>query len=208
MQKTEICLVRHGETLWNKETRLQGSQDIALSPLGVLQAKTVAEHLRNETWHAIYSSDLTRAYDTAKYIRSAIGLSIPHHVDQRLRERHYGPLEGLTRAEILQRYPDFHAPDDETVIPGVEKHADLRQRVYQAIHEVATLHRGKRIIIVSHGGSIHAFLYKITGRLPKQRIGNTAMTRITWEEGKWYTHSINDTSHLTKLEVPVNHREL
>ncbi|GIM44572.1 phosphoglycerate mutase [Collibacillus ludicampi] len=206
MQKTEICLVRHGETPWNKETRLQGSQDIALSPLGILQAKTVAERLRNESWHAIYSSDLTRAYDTAKYIRSAVGLSIPHHVDKRLRERHYGTLEGMTRAEILQLYPDFHLPDDEVVIPGVETHADLRQRVYQAIHEVATLHRGKRIIIVSHGGSIHAFLYKITGRLP-ERIGNTAITRITWEDGKWYTHSINDTSHLENMEIPSTQRD-
>jgi 2,3-bisphosphoglycerate-dependent phosphoglycerate mutase len=200
MQKTEICLVRHGETLWNRETRLQGSKDIALSPLGILQAQTVANRLRCEKWHAIYSSDLTRAFDTAKYIRDAIGSTVPHHVDKRLRERHYGALEGKTREEILQLYPDFHLPNDEIIIPGVEKHADLRQRVYEVIQEIAHAHRGERVIVVSHGGAIHAFLYSITGKM-QERIGNTGITRVTWESGQWIAHPINDTSHLAYLET-------
>lgn len=199
MRPTEICLVRHGETIWNQEARLQGGQDISLSPLGVLQARAVARRLQEEAWDAVYSSDLCRAYDTARMISQTIQPPLPHFVDPRLRERYYGSLEGLTIQEILQRYPEFRHPHEQVNIPGVEHHAQLQRRVYAAIADIIHHYRGKRVIIVSHGGTIRAFLHEI--QVPTHEpIGNTAVTRLHFDGEKWSVLVVNDTSHLQNLD--------
>lgn len=195
---TEVCLVRHGETLWNREFRIQGSQDIPLSKLGIMQARTVAGRLSKETWHFLYSSDLTRAKHTAEQLNELLGL--PHHVEPGLRERNFGPLEGMTRTEIEFQYPNLPYPLHDPSIPGVESYESLMQRVKETIESIARRHLGKRVLIVSHGGSINAFLHSVTGQR-NNRIENTALTRLRFDGNDWHVECINDHQHLADLSV-------
>ncbi|WP_018132446.1 histidine phosphatase family protein [Effusibacillus pohliae] len=190
---TEICLVRHGETLWNRQARLQGSQDIPLSDIGIEQARTAAAHLSKERWDLLYSSDLSRAKHTAECINQR--LNVPHYLEPGLRERNYGSLEGMTRDEIEARYPGVLSQPDQHPIPGLETYEALSQRVRETVESIAQRHPGKRILIVTHGGTINAFLHAITG----QRAGaidNTAITRVRYDCGRWLVDCINDCSHL------------
>lgn len=120
MTATQFILVRHGETTWNREGRIQGHLDSPLNPEGIAQAKTLAERLRVESIDVLISSDLGRARKTAQYIAIRTGNTV--HVDARLRERHYGIFQGMTRSEAKSVYPDVYAQfQDETVacaIPG------------------------------------------------------------------------------------------
>ncbi|MGB8955198.1 MAG: histidine phosphatase family protein [Tumebacillaceae bacterium] len=200
-KKTRITLVRHGETIWNRELRLQGSRDIPLSEVGLAQAEAVADRLLQEQFHNIYSSHLQRAHKTASTI--ADRLQIPHHVHEDLRERHYGELEGMTREEILGRYPGFWEPGtDLSSVKRLELPEELRERAYQAVREIAERHPGENVMIVSHGGTINAFLHRISrGELGTgiSKLGNTSITRVVRDEdGSWQIESIGCTKHLDK----------
>ena len=104
---TELILVRHGETLWNRERRMQGQTDTPLSAIGRAQAQAVGQRLARHPFVALYSSDLTRAWDTAAAIARASGREVRR--EPALRERTFGVFEGLTYEEMAQRYPDEHA---------------------------------------------------------------------------------------------------
>ncbi|MFC4769135.1 histidine phosphatase family protein [Effusibacillus consociatus] len=190
---TEICLVRHGETLWNRESRLQGSKDVPLSEAGIEQARIAADQLSKETWDVLYSSDLSRAKQTAEHVNEQ--LKVTHFIEPGLRERNYGILEGMTRAEIDAQYPGALSDPTQHQIPGLETYEELRQRIKKSVESIAKRHDGKRILIVTHGGSINAFLHAITGKRA-ERIGNTAITRVRFDNARWYVDCINDCSHL------------
>ena len=102
--KTQLLLIRHGETAWNAEHRIQGQLDIPLSPQGMLQAAQLAEFLADEPVSAIYSSELSRAWLTAAPLASRLELEVI--AEPRLRERSFGIFEGLTLDEIAERHPD------------------------------------------------------------------------------------------------------
>src|SRR5450830_661951 len=104
MNATRLIVIRHGETAWNVDTRIQGHQDIALNTTGLKQADQVASALRDETVDAIYASDLQRAWQTARAIAQATGA--PLSAEQGLRERHFGSFEGQTYAELETRFPE------------------------------------------------------------------------------------------------------
>ena len=197
MRMTEVCLVRHGETLWNREARLQGSQDIPLSDTGIVQARLAADLLSKEAWDLLYSSDLTRAKHTAEHLNERI--RVPHYLEPGLRERNYGPLEGMTRPEIDQKYPGILARSQEHQIPGLETYEELRQRVKETIETIARRHPGKRILVVTHGGTINAFLHAITGQRP-EGIENTSVTRLRFDNSRWFVDCINDCSHLGEVQ--------
>ncbi|GAX90895.1 histidine phosphatase family protein [Effusibacillus lacus] len=190
---TEICLVRHGETLWNREARLQGSKDIPLSEVGIAQARIVADQLSKENWDLIYSSDLLRAKRTAEYIGEKI--NVPHLLDSGLRERNYGLLEGMTRAEIEEQYPGVLTHPHQHQIPGLETFEALSQRVKETMESIANRHFGKKILVVTHGGTINAFLHSVTGQR-SDRIENTSITRTRYDRFRWYIDCINDCAHL------------
>lgn len=197
-QPTSITLVRHGETIWNREMRLQGSKDIPLSDLGVLQAEAVAKRLHNEPFHRVYSSHLSRAHTTADTV--ARTLQIPHHVHEHLQERSYGEIEGWTREQILERYPDFWAAGMSYVVPGLETFEQLSTRAHNTINQLADQHLGENLLIVSHGGTINAFLHAISaGQYGSgvNKLGNTSVTRVIREhDGKWRIESVGCTAHL------------
>lgn len=157
---TLLCLTRHGRTDWNRDGRLQGRIDIPLSEEGRFQAILTARRLQNESWDRIIASDLRRARETGQ-IMSAM-LEIPLNLDCHLRERHMGALEGMTLEEIRRRFGPMPLGGDFIGL-GVETMSALCHRACSTMKRIAAENPGRRIIVVSHGGVISAFLYSIFG---------------------------------------------
>ncbi len=153
---TTILLARHGETDWNRENRFQGHADPPLNETGRAQAAELAAALANEPLAAVYSSPLRRAFETAQIVAAPHGLE-PVSVDA-LREVDVGSWQGLTRAEIEERFPEQFARwlDYEQGWEDGESYDEMGQRVLAALLELAARHEGERILAVSHGGPVRA----------------------------------------------------
>ena len=162
-----IVLVRHGETEWNAAGRLQGAIDVPLSERGLWQARRVAERLCEEPFAAVVSSDLARAWQTAAPLADA--LKLPVQPEPRLRERAYGIFEGERYAGLAQRFPvewaAHLARDPDWVIPGGESIGQLRDRVGEALDEIARRHAGTQVAVVAHGGVLDA-VYRLATGIP------------------------------------------
>jgi broad specificity phosphatase PhoE len=137
---TTILLARHGETEWNRDGRFQGHADPSLTELGRAQAGALAESLGDEAFDAVYASDLRRAYETAEIVGSRLGLAVEREAG--LREIDVGSWQGLTRIEI-----DGAEWDGESA----EEH---RQRVVEALRQIADRHPDGRVLVVAHGGTV------------------------------------------------------
>jgi len=188
---THLCIVRHGESRWNFERRVQGQLDPTLTELGEQQVRAVGMRLGNEPWDAIYSSDLTRARLTAAAIAERTGLTVIERKD--LRERYQGRLEGLPHHEARERFPNWDDPDI-----GRESAAELYERAKRVFPEIANAHPNQRIIVVSHGGIIqHFFKYlRDTGiAIDTREVTNASVTRFEWGETVRVL-SCNDVEHL------------
>jgi probable phosphoglycerate mutase len=153
---TTLLLVRHGETAWNAEGRIQGQLDIPLSARGMWQAARLAERLMCERVDAVVSSDLARAALTAQPVASALGL--PTQFEPRLRERHFGRFQGHTLDEISAAWPEqFHRwreRDPSWAIPDGESGQQFIARVIEALGELAAIHRGGTVAVFAHGGTL------------------------------------------------------
>ena len=151
---TSLLLIRHGETAWNAEHRIQGHLDIPLSVTGIRQAARLADRLAPEGVAAIYSSALARAWLTAEPLAARLGLDIV--ADDRLRERSFGVFEGLTVDEIAARHPEgfrsWRLRDAAWAIEGGESGQQLIDRVLSALHDIVARHPDKLVAIVTHGG--------------------------------------------------------
>jgi len=183
---TRILAVRHGETAWNRDTRIQGHTDIGLNPLGHWQASRLAQALRDETIAAVYASDLARARETAQPVARLHGAEVQTH--RGLRERCFGQLEGLTWAELeilhpaeatawRQRRPEFAPPGGESLL-------QLQARVLATVDELARQHPGQQVLMVVHGGVLD-ILYRAATRLDLQAprswgMTNAAINRLLW----------------------------
>lgn len=162
----QIVLVRHGATDWNLEHRCQGSSDRDLSDVGLRQAEEIAERLRQETIHAVYSSDLKRARRTAEVISGHHKL--PVMIEKNIRELDHGHLEGLTFNEIKQNYGDFlvrwRSEPAELQVPGGERLADVAERAWSGLTQIVTRHQASdTIVVVSHNFPIVGIVCRITG---------------------------------------------
>ncbi len=153
-EATRICLVRHGETEWNAERRLQGQIDIGLNENGLRQAQAAGRWLKTAGLTALYTSDLKRASVTAEMIGQSVGLA--PILTPELRERRYGVFEGLTYAEAQARYPEsyeaFERRDPDCDFETGETLRELYARVTHKLQEIAALHPGENVALVSHGG--------------------------------------------------------
>jgi len=152
---TRFCIIRHGETDWNLECRIQGQLDIPLNSRGCEQALQVANQLRaHPPFDVLYVSDLIRARQTAEPIARQLGLQI--HASTSLRERHYGELQGLTYEEMFEQrpadYTQLKAREPEYVPPGGESLRHLAARIDDFLCTLTELHRGASVLIVTHGG--------------------------------------------------------
>ena len=206
MPNTNIVLIRHGETAWNAERRLQGHIDIALNPEGRRQADALAAALAGEHFDAIVASDLQRALQTAQAVAGARGL--PVRQDPALRERCYGGFEGLLYAEIEQRFPvefaRWQARDIDALMPsGVRTAESFRQfytRSVDAILGWAAAHPGQSIALVAHGGVLEC-AYRAAAGLPLETprtfaVLNASINRFTVDNGKLKLLSWGEVAHL------------
>jgi probable phosphoglycerate mutase len=197
-------MVRHGETDWNVEKRIQGHIDIALNAAGQAQADAAAVGLAGHVFHAAYSSDLDRAWQTAQVIGCRHGLVVRRAPG--LRERHYGVLEGLTTAEIAVRYPKAYAhylarTPDHNFKTG-ETLVDFAVRIIAAIEALAAEHVGETVLLVSHGGVLDVCYRRATGRdlvAPRDfAIPNAALNWFEVGPDGWTLLAWADRSHLVR----------
>ena len=192
-QTTELCLVRHGETEWNRNGLYQGTSDIPLNVLGIEQARLASVRLAGERWDAVISSPLSRAKATAQAIADAIGIE-PIELLPDLQERAYGDAEGLTIAEREERWPEESWPNLESVESTWARGANILRRIVDN-------YLGKRVIVVSHGGLINAILREVTdGELGTgvTRILNVSLTCILSDDdgASWTVDVVSDADHL------------
>ncbi|GJP40162.1 hypothetical protein CLOM_g24444 [Closterium sp. NIES-68] len=204
---TDVVLVRHGETFWNHDHRLQGQLDTELNAAGLAQAQAVAA--RFATWEfpfcAIYASDLRRAADTAQAIADRAGF--PGIVrDVGLRERHIGHLQGCLAHEAPLKQPEafkaFHSEDPSTAIPGGgESMAQLVERTSKTVDKIARNHRGKRVVVVCHGAVMMALHRHALGHDSSMGVINASINVVrvsadhTWRVLHW-----GDVKHLDGME--------
>jgi len=203
MDATRIIAIRHGETAWNVDTRIQGHLDIPLNATGRWQAQRAAQALVDEPVAAIYASDLLRAYETAQAVGAALGVDIAKA--EGLRERDFGAFQGHTFAEIearlpeqalrwRKRDPDFSPPD------GGESLNRFRDRVMACVDQLAARHPGELITLVAHGGVMDVLYRAATGQgLQAPRtwdLGNAAINRLLWTPQGLNLVGWADTQHL------------
>lgn len=197
-----LLLVRHGQSTWNREHRIQGQLDPPLSEEGRAQAVQVGRRLRSRQFAAFYASDLKRAFETAELIGEAVGLA-PSPAEG-LREIYLGEWEGLNTDELAQRFPQAWALWTEEpswdVVPGGEGAAPFEARVNQQIDSILARHEHGDVLVVTHGGVIQVALHRIVGRpnhgLFPFRIENASISVIEKRNGRFVVSSVNDTSHL------------
>ncbi|MFN3565954.1 MAG: histidine phosphatase family protein [Burkholderiaceae bacterium] len=179
-----LLLIRHGETAWNAEHRIQGSLDIPLSATGFWQAGRLAERLAAERIDAIYASDLARAWLTAEPLAARLGLDL--RADVRLRERCFGVFEGHTLDEIAARWPAEFAAwrerDPAWAMPEGESGAEFIERVNAALRDIACAWAGATVAVFAHGGVLDV-AYRTARALawdaPREHtMANAAINRI------------------------------
>ncbi len=198
-----LLLIRHGETDWNNEGRIQGHTDTPLNARGIAQAEKLAARLAGEKIDALYTSPLARARITADLIAQKLGIAaIP---DDRLKEKYLGELEGLTGAEFEQQYPEvyraWHASAEHFPMPGEETPAAFRQRVQEFLDDAQARHKdATQVAIVSHGGTLGMFLATLIGLDVHRRFpfwfDNASISRVDLSGSRPRLRLLNDTCHL------------
>jgi probable phosphoglycerate mutase len=205
MQATRILAIRHGETAWNVDTRIQGQLDIGLNDTGMWQAQCVGRALGDEDIHTIYSSDLERAFQTAHAIAHAPTRTqpLPLIPTPALRERHFGHLQGLTWATIETDWPAdaklWRARDPHWSPKGGESLLVLRERIARCVDKLASQHLGAQIALVAHGGVMDV-LYRLATQQDIQaprtwHLGNAAINRLLWTPQGLSLVGWGDVSH-------------
>ena len=207
MSETILIVIRHGETPWNREKRMQGTTDTLLTDVGRAQAQALGRRLAGHSFTALYSSDLTRALDTARAIAEHSGHEVV--ADARLRERRFGIFEGLTAGEIQSLHPEEHARfvsrDPEYEVPGGESARAFTQRCLGCLAGIADGHRDEAVVVVSHGlvlDSLYRAAHGLEHGAPRPvPLINASMNRFGYGGGAWRLEVWGDVSHLALDEV-------
>ena len=192
---TELCLVRHGQTDWNRLEIIQGREDNPLNALGRQQAEESAAFLSQEEWDVIVSSPLSRAVHTAQAIATACG--IEHKailLDERFIEREFGAASGQPVKGIYEAVQ----ADDQERIPGLETEDEMRSRVLEGMNHLVDTYPGKRIIVVCHSHAIKAALSAIDGTYTfRHAMRNACSNYITHQQGRFEVKAVNVADHIT-----------
>ena len=201
-EPTRLIAVRHGETAWNVQSRLQGQLDIPLNENGEEQARRTARALAEDRADIVVSSDLARARATAQAIASFNQL--PLQLDAGLRERSFGSFQGMTHLEVAERWPEESArwrSRDPDFSPGDgESLRVFFDRCVQATLRIAEQHAGKTIVLVAHGGVLDC-LYRAASRVDLDapriwQLDNAAVNRLLHTDSGLTLVGWNDVSHL------------
>jgi len=204
MERTQVIIVRHGQTEWNLKLVRQGHFDSPLTDKGIAQARALAQRLAQEKFTALYSSDLGRAVQTAQIIANATGHVII--TDERLRERHLGIFQGLSGDEIRERFPEeyrLHRTVGPTyVIPGGESVEQQVARNIAYLNEIGQKHTGETIVVMTHGGVLSG-LFRHTFSIPYNAprrfdFTNAGLNVFVYDDGNWFLQTWGDVSHLVR----------
>ena len=203
MTACRLLVVRHGETVWNVEQRIQGHQNSALTNRGRRQAELLAQRLASTAISQLYSSDLERAIESLQPLSRRLGIS--PKLDARLRERNLGVLEGLTAAESRQQQPEawqgFKSSDPDFVVPGGESPREFQARVRAVVVEVAEHHPGQQVLLMAHGGTLN-HVFRICLGLPAGSPRtfstlNASVNVVDYQSGVFRLETWGDVSHLS-----------
>ncbi len=202
---TRIYLARHGQTETNREGRFCGHAETSLTPLGIEQARALAGRLARVELAAAYTSDFSRAIQTAMLILGERGVA--PRPEPALRELHYGEWE-LERESVIrrrdpERYRLMRDEDPAWRPPGGESVAEVRERTSRALDRIVKAHRGREVLVVSHGTAINCMLSAVLG-MPESHVfridvANCALTELEERNGRLYVVRLNDTAHLAGL---------
>lgn len=204
---TELILIRHGETAWNRERRMQGQTDTPLSDIGRAQAQAVGQRMARQHFAALYSSDLARAWDTAAEIAKVTGHAIVR--EPRLRERTFGVFEGLSYEEMTTRYPAEHARfsarDPDYAVPGGESPRQFFERSLDCLEQIAAAHPGETVVAVTHGMVLDT-LYRAARNMPlnvrrEAPLLNASLNTFRRDLHAWVEVSWADVEHLAEVGV-------
>ncbi|GJG93946.1 histidine phosphatase family protein [Cupriavidus pauculus] len=204
---THLIVIRHGETAWNRERRLQGQIDIPLNDTGEAQARALAEALTGEPIDAVYSSDLGRAMQTAAPLAQALGLQV--RPERRLRERCYGDLERMTYAEVAEKRPEdfarWQARVPDYAPPGGESLREFHERAVEIALSLSRRHPGERIALVAHGGVLDCLYREATGmtlEAPRtHELLNASINRLRCDSANLTLLQWADVGHLEALTL-------
>ena len=213
LQATRLIVLRHGETTWNQDTRIQGHTDIPLNDTGRWQAAQLAKALAGESLTAVYASDLSRAFETGQAVAQAQGLqALP---EPGLRERCFSMLEGKTWTEIEDQHP-AEATLWRTRVPdwapdqGGESLVTLQARVLATLNTLASRHMGGHIAVVAHGGVLDAIYRAATGlelQAPRSwLLKNAAINRLLWSPDGLSLVVWGDVAHLEAAPASLDEK--
>ena len=199
---TRLCIVRHGETAWNAEHRVQGQLDVPLNAIGLAQAQAASKVLGREAFDVIYSSDLSRARQTAQPAAERLGK--PVLLDNGLRERHYGIFERLTYAEVKVKFPEdyarFASRDPDYAFRSGESLRDFSARSIAVIAGIIEKNRNRNVLVFTHGGVLdHLYRHASGLSLSAERdfgIPNAGLNRIDVTAAGWRIRAWADIAHL------------
>lgn len=207
MQPTRLIIIKHGETEWNLEGRIQGHMDSPLTESGRVQAEAIATSLQTVEVNALYSSDLGRAYSTAQVVSHKTGQDIL--TDKRLRELHLGKFEGLTEEEVRKRFPEEYVylkkAEPDYIYPGEESKKQFSLRVISCLEKLMGKHQGEQIVVITHLGALSR-LIRYTLGMPvvgsnEYKICNAALNIFSYENKRWQLEIWGDLSHLTEVRI-------
>ena len=202
----QLYIVRHGETVWNREGRIQGHTNVGLSHQGMEQARLLGQRLKPVPFDAAYASDLSRAADTAAVILD--GRDVPISPTERLREYHKGAFEGMTEGELRAQYPNdypgYVSKDLDYAPEGGESTRAVSERMASIINEIKERHLNDTVLIVGHGGSLRAAMMALLGMSLDANwrflFGNCHLTIVDTYHDNAVLRLFNDGSHLTGLD--------
>ena len=209
---TKFYIVRHGQSEGNALRKFLGHTDLGLTELGHKQGKKTAEYLKDKGIDAIYSSDLVRAYDTAKYLGDMLGIEPVK--SQNLREIFAGEWEGRALTEIIDLYENYQIwlnDFGKVRCDGGESTLELQQRIEKELIRIAEENDGKTVMIATHAGAIRVMScvwlgIDISEAKNVAWVSNSSVTDVTYDNGKWILGTIGYDEHLTGLisKVPPN----
>ncbi len=197
-----LILIRHGLTYWNNLFRYQGHTDIELNEEGIAQAQAAKRKLVRYKLEAIYSSDLSRAVQTAQIIAAPHGLPVKTY--PQLREINFGVWEGLTYQDLEQRFPELLKTWVDSphllAVPGGETFMAVQERALKCIYELVSYHQQGNIAVVTHGGTIATLICGLLNEpistMWKYKLKNSAISTLIFENNLFSLETVNDVTHL------------
>lgn len=190
---TKICIVRHGQTDWNKERRLQGRTDIDLNETGERQAADARDYLYNEEWDVLITSPLKRAKRTAEIINER--LQVPLLEMEEFAERYFGEAEGLLIEESRRKYPNGGSP-------GQESREEVVDRAIRGVKEIQRKFPNKNVLLVAHGALIGLLLAELSPAefvYGETRLVNACINTIHFQDNEWNLKEFNQVGHLSEV---------